>query len=64
MHPLPTAGRPDAEAVRQAQAARVPVSAILFGTPSGRITLEDRELPVPASAAFLLALAAGAGSVA
>ncbi len=58
-----TAGRPESEAIRQAVAARVPVSTIAFGTKAGTITLEGGEQPVPVDGTSLRRIAAETGGV-
>lgn len=42
-----TVGRPDAAAIEQAQAERIPVSTIVFGTDAGTIQVPESDLPVP-----------------
>ncbi|MGH9282167.1 MAG: VWA domain-containing protein [Acidimicrobiales bacterium] len=58
-----TAGRPESEAIRQAVAARVPVSTIAFGTRAGTITLEGGEQPVPVDGTSLRRIARETGGV-
>lgn len=58
-----TAGRPESEAIRQAVAARVPVSTIAFGTKAGTITLEGGEQPVPVDGTSLRRIATETGGV-
>ncbi|MEW6471432.1 MAG: VWA domain-containing protein [Actinomycetota bacterium] len=58
-----TAGRPESEAIRQAVAARVPVSTIAFGTKAGTITLEGGAQPVPVDGTALRSIATETGGV-
>lgn len=52
-----TAGRPDADAAKQAAAQGVPVSTIAFGTASGTVTVDGQTIPVPVDKAALQAVA-------
>ena len=55
------AGRPNAQAAQAAVKAKVPVSTISFGTPDGTVTVNDREVGVPASPEALKAIADSTG---
>jgi Ca-activated chloride channel homolog len=56
-----TAGRPPAAAARAAREAGVPVSTIAYGTASGVVVAQGREVPVPVDGPALQALAAATG---
>lgn len=56
-----TVGRPISEAIRAARAAKVPVSTIAFGTPTGTVNYHGQTIPVPADRAALSQIAAETG---
>jgi Ca-activated chloride channel family protein len=56
-----TSGRPPEVSAEEAAQAGVPVSAIAYGTPDGRLELNGRSVPVPADGPALAALAERTG---
>lgn len=56
-----TVGRGIDQAIAAARAAKVPVSTIAFGTPTGTVTYQGETIPVPADDAALAQIAAQTG---